>query len=66
MHRVVLVEVVDGADLHPIADLEGPVDLPVRLAGVAIDELPDHVPRVRRTVDLRHQVLPLETVGALS
>ena len=43
VHRVVLVHVVDEADLDPVADLERPVDVPVLLAGVAVDELPDHV-----------------------
>ena len=63
MHRMVLVEIVDEADLDLIADRERPVDLPVGLSGVAIDELPDHVGRVRSTVDVGHQVLPLEAIG---
>ena len=46
VHRMVLVHVVDEADLHPVADAERPVDLPVLLSRVAIDELPDHVGRV--------------------
>ena len=63
MHRVVLVEIVDEANLHVIPNGERPVDLPVGLSGVAIDELPDHVARVGRPVDVWHQVLPLQTIG---
>ena len=42
---------------------ERPVDLPVGLAGVAVDEPPDHVARVRCPVDLGHEVFPLEAVA---
>ena len=43
VHRVVLVHVVHQADLHSVTDRERPLDLPVLLAAVQVDELPDHV-----------------------
>ncbi len=56
------LHLVDQPDLDPVAHGEGPGDGPVLVAGLAVDELPDHVGRVRLPVDLRHEVLPLDAV----
>ena len=50
-------------DLDEVPDKERPIDLPVLLAGVDVDEAPHHVVHVRGGVDLRHQVLPLQAIG---
>jgi hypothetical protein len=61
VHRVVLVRVVDESDLHPVPDGERPVDGVVHRTGLSVDELPDHVARVRRPVHLDHRVLPFQS-----
>jgi len=62
VHRVIGVHLVDQPDLHPVTHREGPVDIRVLRPGLAVDQLPDHVARIRRPVDIRHQVLPLQAV----
>src|ERR687896_161525 len=52
MHRVIRFHLVDQSDLDLITFVEAPVDVRVRLAGVAIDELPPHVLGRGRAVEL--------------
>jgi hypothetical protein len=53
---------IDQADLDSVADAECPRDLVVLGARISVNELPDHVARVRLPIDLRHEVLPLKAV----
>src|SRR5207247_1968553 len=62
---VVGIHLVDEAELHLIADPEGPVNLCVLGPGVAIDQLPAHVGWRRHPVDLDHVVFPLDSLRGI-
>src|SRR4051812_19820682 len=63
VHGMVLGHAVLEADLDPVADPERPLDLPVVVTRVAVDELPRHVASVRRPVHRGHEILPFQPVG---
>ena len=54
MHRVIGIHLVDQRDLHPVADGERPTHGAILGTSLPVDELPDHVARIRCPVDLRH------------
>ena len=60
-HRMIRIHLVDQSQLDLVADAEGPVDLRVLGARVAVDELPAHVRRGRHAVHLDHVVFPLDS-----
>ena len=64
-HRMVRVHLVHEAQLHLVTDVEGPVDLRVFGARVAVDELPARVRGRRHPVDLDHVVFPLDALGGV-
>ena len=65
VHWMVLIHLVGQADLDPVTDSEGPGDAGVLGPGLLVDQLPDHVARVRLAVDLGHQVFPFEPVSVV-
>src|SRR4029078_5580303 len=67
-HGMLLVHLVDEADLDLITDAEFPVDAGVFGSGVAIDELPTHVRGRGLPIHLDHVVFPLDSgrVGGLA
>jgi hypothetical protein len=62
VHRVIRLHLVNESDLHPVADREGPRDGPILGSALPVDEHPSHVAGLGGTVDLRHEVFPLEPV----
>ena len=63
VHRVIRLHLVDESDLHAIAHGERPPDGAVLGAVVPVDEHPSHVAGLGCTIDLGHQVFPLESVA---
>src|SRR4029078_6666350 len=64
-HGMLLVHLVDEADLDLITDAEFPVDAGVFGSGVAIDELPTHVRGRGLPIHLDHVVFPLDSGRAV-
>src|SRR5205814_4935578 len=62
VHRAIGLHFVDEPDFDSFTNAECPGDCTILGAGLAFDQLPDHIDGIRRTVDLGHQVFPLETI----
>ena len=63
VHRVVRLYLVDESDLHAVATVNSQVMAPFLAPVSRSMSMPDHVAGSDCTVDLRHQVFPLEAVA---
>jgi hypothetical protein len=65
VHWMIGVHLVDQPDFDPVPNRERPVEWTVHCTGLPVDELPNTVARIRCPIDLRHQMLPLETIAVI-